>query len=72
MDLHVARLADAEGAVAGLVFDGRVPPTVEVKNVVGGGKVKAGAARLERQNEKARGIGERSGIEELSPRNWAG
>ena len=39
--LHVARLADAEGAVGGLVLDGRVPPAVEVEDVVRAGQVEA-------------------------------
>ena len=34
VDLHVARLADAEGAVGRLVLDRRVPPAVEVEDVV--------------------------------------
>ena len=33
--LHVPRLADAEGAVGGLVLHRRVPPAVEVEDVVG-------------------------------------
>src|SRR6266498_2233360 len=43
-DLHVLALADAEGAVGRLVLHGRVPPAVEVDQVVGGG---AGPARPE-------------------------
>jgi hypothetical protein len=49
--LDVLRLADAEGAVHGLVLDRRVPPAVEEEHVVGGRQVQAGAARLERQDE---------------------
>ena len=40
-------LSDAVGAVGGLVFDRRVPPRVEVDDVVGSGQVEARAARLE-------------------------
>ena len=42
--LHRAGLADAVGAVGGLVLDGRVPPAVVVDDVVGAGQVEAGAA----------------------------
>ena len=51
VDLHVARLADAERAVGGLVLDGRVPPAVEVEDVVRRGEVQAEAAGLEREHE---------------------
>ena len=33
VDQHVALLADAKGAVGGLIFDRRVPPPVEVNDV---------------------------------------
>ena len=49
---HVPLLADAEGAVGGLVLDGRVPPAVEVDDVRGRGQVQAGAAGLEREHEE--------------------
>ena len=51
MHLHVTRLADAKRPVRGLVFDRRIPPAVEVKDVVGAGQVQARSARLERQDE---------------------
>ena len=41
-------------AVGGLVFDGRVPPGVEVDDVVGLGEVEAEAARLEADEEYRR------------------
>ena len=47
VDHDVALLADAEGAVRGLVFDGRIPPAVEMNHVRGGGEVEAGAAGFE-------------------------
>ena len=53
---HVALLADAEGAVGGLVLDGRIPPAVEVDHVRGGGQVQARAAGLERQHEERRAV----------------
>ena len=49
---HIAVLADAPGAVGGLVFHGGVPPAVEVDHMRGGGQVQSGAARLERQHEE--------------------
>ena len=56
--LDVPRLADAVGAVGGLVLHRRVPPAVEVEDVVGGGQVEPGAAGLERQDEDGRaGVG---------------
>src|SRR5439155_7115120 len=47
-----AFLADAPGAVTGLVFDRGVPPTVVQHDVAGRGQVEAGAARLQRQHER--------------------
>ena len=49
-------LADAEGAVGGLVLDGRVPPAVEVDHVRGRRQVQAGAAGLEREHEERRAV----------------
>ena len=44
-------LADAVGAVGGLVLDRRVPPRVVVDDGVGGGQVEADAAGLEADQE---------------------
>jgi hypothetical protein len=44
-------LADPVRAIGRLVLDRGVPPRIEVDDVVGGGQVDAGAARLERQQE---------------------
>ena len=51
--VHLDRLglADPVGAVGGLLLDGRVPPAVDVDDVVGAGQVEPGAAGLERQQE---------------------
>src|SRR5690606_18193798 len=46
VDLDRALLADAVRTVCGLVFDGGVPPAVEVKDVVGRREIEAGATRL--------------------------
>ena len=54
---HGLGLADAPGAVAGLVLDRRVPPAVVEHHVAGGGEVEAGAARLQRQHERSRAVG---------------
>ena len=43
MDEDGAVLADAVGAVGGLVFDRGVPPGVEKEDVVGGCQVQAGS-----------------------------
>ena len=53
---HVLVLADAEGAVRGLVLHRRVPPAVEVHDVRGGGEVEARAAGLERKHEEPHGF----------------
>lgn len=52
MDLDRALLADAEGTVSGLVFNGGIPPAVVVEDVIGGGEVETGAASLEGENEE--------------------
>lgn len=41
MHLDVALLADAEGAIGGLIFNGWIPPAVEVENVVGARQIQA-------------------------------
>ena len=46
-------LSDAVGAVAGLVFHGRVPPGVEVDDVAGTGEVEPGASRFQADEENA-------------------
>jgi hypothetical protein len=52
-----ALLADAVGAVGGLVLDGRVPPGVEVDDHVRAGQVQARAAGLEADQEQRDGRG---------------
>ncbi len=47
VDLHIARLADTESTIGGLVLDRRIPPAVEVNDVVGGRQVEPRAAGLE-------------------------
>src|SRR5450759_2154168 len=44
-----AILADAVGAVGGLILDGWVPPGIQVNDVGGGGQVQSGAARAQRK-----------------------
>ena len=51
VDLDVALLADTEGAVGGLRFDGGVPPQIVMDDLRSGNKVEAGASSLERENE---------------------
>ena len=52
MHQHPVGLADAVGAVGGLVLHGRVPPAVDVEHVAGAGEVEAHAAGLEREQEQ--------------------
>jgi hypothetical protein len=56
VDRHVAGLPDTERPVRGLVLDGGVPPAVEVDDVERGGRVQAGAAGLQRQDEEGHGL----------------
>ena len=51
VDLNVALLADTEGAVGGLRFDGGVPPQIVMDDLRGGDEIEAGATSLERENE---------------------
>ena len=53
--MHGPRLADAIRAIGGLVLHGRIPPTIEMEHVVGGGEVQSNAAGLERKDEDGRG-----------------
>ena len=48
--LHVLALTDPERAIGRLILDRRVPPAIEVDDVVGRGEVEARAARLQRQD----------------------
>src|SRR5579871_1211903 len=54
VNLHVLALADAEGAVGGLVLDGGVPPAIIVKHVIGRRQVESHAAGLQREDEEWR------------------
>ena len=45
-------LADAVGAVSGLHFDGRIPPRVQMDNVIGGGQVQADPAGFQADQEE--------------------
>jgi hypothetical protein len=56
MHEDIAFLADAEGAVGGLIFDGWIPPSIEVEDVTGGGQVEAGASGLEGKHKTRRSI----------------
>ena len=52
IDRHRPALTNAVGAVGGLVLDRRVPPRVEVDDVVCSRQIKACATRLETNQEK--------------------
>ena len=52
-------LADAVGAIGRLIFDGGVPPAVDMHDVGGGGEVQSGAARLQRGDEDRGRVGRR-------------
>ena len=54
VDHHIALLTDAECAIRGLVFDGGIPPAVEMNDMGGGGEIEAGAAGFEREDKKGR------------------
>ena len=56
MHLHVPRLTDAKSTVGSLILDGRVPPAVKVKDVVGAGQVQPRAAGFERKDEDRRAV----------------
>ena len=51
VDGHGLDLADAVGAIGGLVLDGGVPPGVEEDDLGGGGEVEAGTAGLQGDEE---------------------
>lgn len=54
VDKDIAMLADAVGSVGGLVFDGGVPPAVEVDDVGSLGEGEAGACGFKREDEEGR------------------
>ena len=49
--LHMARLADTEGAVRRLILDGGVPPAIVVEHMIRRRQVEPDAAGLQRKNE---------------------
>ena len=59
-------LADAVGAVDGLVFDGGVPPGIEEDDVAGGSQVQAEAAGFEGDEEDARAFGGLEFLDEVA------
>src|SRR5438270_6710002 len=56
MHEDVLALADAEGTIGGLIFDRRVPPAIEVENVVCLCQIQAHASCSQREY-KHRGLG---------------
>src|SRR6202011_1478582 len=48
----ILSLPDSEGPVSSLVFHSRIPPSVEMNNVGGGGQIEPGASRLDREHEE--------------------
>jgi hypothetical protein len=45
-------LADAVGAVAGLILDRRIPPWIKVNNIIGGREIQPCAARPQTDQEQ--------------------
>ena len=64
---HVALLADAEGPIGRLVFDGGVPPAVEVDDVAGSREVQPRATGLEREHEERGTVFALKALDESSP-----
>jgi hypothetical protein len=60
-----SRLADAVRAIGGLALDGRVPPRVEVNDVVGGSEIEPEAACLE-AHQKERCLASLEGSDALT------
>lgn len=63
VDRDRPRLADAVGAIRGLVFDGRVPPGVQVDDVVRGGQVQTGPSGAQADQKD----GALAGLEGVDP-----
>src|SRR5438105_207644 len=73
MHKDVLALTDAEGAVGGLIFDRRVPPTIEVEHVVRLRQIEADAACPQREDEQRRfGLGILKLGNHLVPPGYAG
>ena len=62
MDKDVLFLADPEGTVSGLIFHGRIPPTVKVYDMAGGGEGRTYAAGFDGDDEERWAVG---GLETL-------
>src|SRR5256885_11519863 len=54
--LHVLLLPDAKRAVGRLILDRRIPPAIEVEDMVRGGEIEARASSFEREPEDARAV----------------
>ena len=57
MHLDIALLADAKGAVGGLILHRGIPPAVKVEDMAGAGQVEANATGFEREDKDWRTIG---------------
>ncbi len=68
VDRDRPRLPDPMRAVGGLILHRRVPPRVQVDDIIGGGEVQPGAARLEADQEDIAG----AGLKGLDPLGRAG
>src|SRR5271163_1922758 len=65
MHLNGLRLPDAKRAVGRLVLDRRIPPAVEVKDVIRLREIEPGAAGLEREDEEGRPVSTLEGLDHL-------
>jgi hypothetical protein len=52
MNENISFLADAKGSVGCLVFDGRVPPAIEVNHLRGGREIQPRASGFERKDKE--------------------
>ena len=52
IDRDRTSLADAVRSVSRLIFDGRIPPRIEMNDVIGSGEVQASPARFERDQKE--------------------
>src|SRR3984957_5904139 len=49
---NIPRLPDPERPIRCLILDGRIPPTIEMHHMRGGGEIETGASRFQRENEE--------------------
>ncbi len=56
MNLYMTGLTNAESTIGSLVLDSRIPPAIEMKDMISGSKIQTGTACFQGKEEDAAAI----------------